>query len=347
MKKIPQFILLTIFAIMAMSSSCEGQKKESKMFAEITTNRGVVKLELFFQQTPMTVANFVGLAEGTIKNDAKPLGTPYFDGLKFHRVISVAQGSGQDFMIQGGDPQGTGMGGPGYQFPDEIVDGLKHSEPGILSMANAGPGTNGSQFFITIVPTPWLDGKHTVFGKVVEGMDIVKSTLQGDEMISVRIIREGKEAKKFDAAKVFEDAKKALVEAEKNKEKAAKDEFEKWVKDNFPAAKATGSGLYYVVQEEGSGKQAEKGKQVSVHYSGTLANGNKFDSSYDRGQPITFQLGVGQVIKGWDEGIALMKEGGKIKLIIPYYLAYGESGRPPVIPPKATLIFDTELISVQ
>jgi peptidyl-prolyl cis-trans isomerase A (cyclophilin A) len=347
MRGIPQIFLLTIFAFVAMSASCESKKKESKMFAEITTNRGVIKLELFYQTTPMTVANFVGLAEGSIKNDAKPLGKPYYDGLKFHRVISVAQGSGQDFMIQGGDPQGTGMGGPGYQFPDEIVPELNHSQPGMLSMANAGPGTNGSQFFITIAPTTWLDGKHTVFGKVVEGFDIVKNTLQGDEMISVKIIREGKDAKKFDAPKVFEEAQKSLVEAQKNKEKAVKEEFEKWVKDNYPSAVATGSGLYYVMEKEGTGKQAEKGKQVSVHYLGTLSNGTKFDSSYDRNQPIAFQLGVGQVIKGWDEGIALLKEGGKAKLIIPYYLAYGESGRPPVIPPKATLIFDTELVSVQ
>lgn len=347
MKQISKLFFLTIFAMVAMSSSCESKKKDSKMFAEITTNRGVIKLELFFKQTPMTVANFVGLAEGTIKNDAKPLGEPYYDGIKFHRVISKAQGSGQDFMIQTGDPLGNGMGGPGYQFPDEIVDSLNHSEPGILSMANAGPGTNGSQFFITVAPTPWLDGKHTVFGKVVEGYDVAYNTLQGDTMLSVRIIREGKDAKNFDAPKVFEEAQKELLEAEKKKNEAAQAEFTNWLKANYPDAVPTGTGLYYVMTQEGTGKQAQKGNTVSVHYSGTLANGTKFDSSYDRNQPITFQLGVGQVIQGWDEGIALLKEGGKAKLIIPYQLAYGEAGRPPVIPAKATLIFDTELISVQ
>jgi peptidylprolyl isomerase len=347
MKRISKLIFLTIFALFAMSTSCESKKKDSKMFAEITTNRGVIKVELFFQQTPMTVANFVGLAEGAIKNDAKPSGTPYYDGIKFHRVISMAQGSGQDFMIQTGDPMGNGMGGPGYQFPDEIVEGLNHSEAGVLSMANAGPGTNGSQFFITVAPTTWLDGKHTVFGKVVEGYDIAYKTLQDDVMISVKIIREGKEAKNFDAPKVFEEAKKALAEAEKKKLESALSEFTDWLKANYPNAKATGSGLYYVMETEGTGKQAQAGDNVSVHYKGTLADGTKFDSSYDRNQPITFQLGVGQVIKGWDEGIALLKEGGKAKLIIPYQLAYGEAGRPPVIPARATLIFETELVSVQ
>lgn len=316
------------------------------MYAEITTNRGTIKLELFYDQTPMTVANFVGLAEGAIENDAKDLGEPYYDGIVFHRVISKKQGSGQDFMIQTGDPEGTGMGGPGYKFPDEIVDSLKHDSAGVLSMANAGPGTNGSQFFITLVETPWLDGKHTVFGKVVEGMDVVENTLQGDTMVSVKILREGKDAKKFDAAKIFNEKLEEIKAKEASKYEDAQKAFDDFVKNNYPNAKATGSGLYYVMEEEGTGAPAEKGKQVSVHYKGTLMDGSKFDSSYDRNQPIAFQLGVGQVIKGWDEGIALMKEGGKATLIIPYQLAYGEGGRPPVIPPMATLIFETELVSV-
>ena len=166
--------LKTIFFVFALmlvfSTQAYAGIKESKMFAEITTTQGVVKVELFFEQAPMTVANFVALAEGQMKNTARELGVPFYDGLKWHRVISKAQGSGQDFMIQGGDPQGNGMGGPGYQFPDEIVDSLKHNVPGILSMANSGPGTNGSQFFITLAPTEWLDGKHTVFGFVEEGL---------------------------------------------------------------------------------------------------------------------------------------------------------------------------------
>ena len=315
------------------------------MFAEITTTQGLVKVELFFKQTPMTVANFVALAEGDMKNDAKELGVPYYDGLKWHRVISKAQGSGQDFMIQGGDPQGNGMGGPGYKFPDEIVDSLKHDVPGILSMANAGPGTNGSQFFITLAPTSWLDGKHTVFGKVVEGMEFVSKTRQGDEIVSVKIIREGKDAEKFDAPKVFEEAQVAL---KKKIEEAAKEEaaaFEKFVKDHYPNAEKTASGLYYVETVAGTGKQPTAANSVEVHYEGRFMDGKVFDSSIARGETITF--GLGQVIKGWTEGLQLMKEGGKATLVIPYVLAYGANGRPPQIPAKSNLIFDIELITVK
>ena len=152
------------------------------LYAKIRTSKGDILVKLEDEKTPVTVANFVGLAEGSIKNTAKKEGEPYYDGLKFHRVIN-------DFMIQGGDPKGTGAGGPGYHFDDEFHPSLRHDGPGVLSMANAGPGTNGSQFFITHVATPWLDDKHTVFGRVVEGQNVVDSIAQGDEIKSVEIIR--------------------------------------------------------------------------------------------------------------------------------------------------------------
>lgn len=180
-------------------------KLEDGMYAKITTDRGVIVMSLLFDKVPVTVANFVGLAEGVIENDAKPLGTPYYDGLIFHRVISKANGDQQDFMIQGGDPDGRGTGGPGYKFQDEFVPELKHDRPGVFSMANSGPHTNGSQFFITHVATPWLDGRHTVFGYLVEGQDVVNATLQGEVMKSVEIIRVGKAAESFDAKAIFND----------------------------------------------------------------------------------------------------------------------------------------------
>lgn len=316
------------------------------MYAIIETDKGNIKIELFFKETPMTVANFVALAEGTMKNSAKPAGTPFYDGLKFHRVITKGNGDAQDFMVQGGDPQGTGMGDPGYKFPDEIVDTLTFDKPFLLAMANSGPATNGSQFFITVTQTTWLNGKHTIFGKVVEGQDVVNKIKQSDVMKKVTIVREGEEAKKFDANKVFVSVQENAVKLAEEKAKAAMQEFENYVKTTFPTAQKTASGLYYVVEKEGTGAQAVAGKKVAVHYAGSLTNGSEFDNSFKRGQPIEFQLGVGQVIKGWDEGIALMKEGAKYKLVIPYQLAYGESGRPPVIPAKAALIFDTELIKV-
>lgn len=316
------------------------------MYAQIETDKGNIKIELFFNETPMTVANFVALAEGDMENTAKAAGVPFYDGLKFHRVISKGNGDAQDFMVQGGDPQGTGAGDPGYKFADEFVDTLNFDKPMLLAMANSGPNTNGSQFFITVVPTTWLNQKHTIFGKVVEGQDVVNKIKQGDVMNKVTIIREGKDAKKFDAVSVFSKVQEEAVKIAEAKAKEAAKGFDDYIKSNFPNAQKTASGLYYVVEDEGTGAQAVAGKSVSVHYAGSLQDGTEFDNSFKRGEPITFQLGVGQVISGWDEGIALMKEGAKYKLIIPYQLAYGENGRPPVIPAKATLIFDTELMKV-
>ncbi len=311
------------------------------IYAEMNTTKGTILLELHYKETPMTVCNFVGLAEGKISNNAKPAGTPFYDGLAFHRVIA-------NFMIQGGDPAGNGSGGPGYKFADEFVPSLKHTGPGILSMANAGPGTNGSQFFITHVQTGWLDGAHTVFGKVVTGQDIVNAIAQGDKINTLVIHRLGSDAKKFEADdKAFKAYQDANVAKQKEASKAAMAEFENWVRTTYPTANQTPSGLWYVIEQEGTGAQATAGKQVSVHYAGKLQNGTEFDNSYKRGEPISFTLGAGQVIPGWDEGIALMKEGGKYKLIIPSELGYGKRGAGGVIPPNATLIFDTELVKVQ
>lgn len=343
------FTLMMIVAGVFAYSACNSQKNDAKeklkdmtdgLYAEIITNKGTILLQLEFEKTPMTVANFVGLAEGKIENSAKPLGTPYYNGIKFHRVI-------KDFMVQSGDPQGNGQGGPGYNFPDEIDPSLKHTGPGILSMANAGSATNGSQFFITHKETPWLDGKHAVFGKVVKGMEVVNAIEQNDEMTTVNILRKGKAAEGFDAAATFKAKRDNFEKEQGAKNAAAAEDAKKLVADKYPNAKATGSGLLYVMEKEGTGKQATAGSTVKVHYTGKLTDGSKFDSSLDRGEPIEFPLGKGNVIKGWDEGIALFKVGGKGTLIIPHELGYGEKGFPPVIPAKATLIFEIELVDVK
>ncbi len=306
------------------------------LYAKFNTTKGEILINLEYKKTPGTVGNFVGLAEGNIENQAITQGKPYYNGLKFHRVIA-------DFMIQGGDPQGTGVGGPGYQFDDEIHPDLKHDGPGVLSMANAGPGTNGSQFFITHVETPWLDGKHTVFGKVVEGQNVVNNVAQGDVIDSVEIIRVGDDAEKFNAVETFRQFNGAKAE----REAAAKKKAEELLEELANGFDKTDSGLRYKIFENGDGTKAEKGKTVSVHYKGSLTDGTVFDSSYKRNQPIDFPLGMGHVIPGWDEGIALLKVGDKARFVIPPYLGYGERGAGGVIPPNATLIFDVELVEVK
>jgi peptidyl-prolyl cis-trans isomerase A (cyclophilin A) len=309
---------------------------EHGIYAKFNTSKGAIVVKLTHDLTPGTVGNFVGLAEGQLENKVKPMGTPYYDGLKFHRVIP-------DFMIQGGCPQGIGSGGPGYSFDDEFHPSLKHDKPGVLSMANSGPASNGSQFYITHVPTTWLDGKHTVFGQVVEGQDVVDSVAQGDSLDSIEIIREGDEAQKWNAIEAFRVFEGARAKKEAEVRAAAEEAMEKLA----AGFDKTESGLRYKMIQKGSGKKAEKGKTVSVHYSGSLENGKVFDSSYTRKKPIEFPLGMGNVIEGWDEGIALLQVGDKARFVIPSHLGYGSRGAGGVIPPNATLIFDVELMDVK
>ena len=305
------------------------------LYALIKTSKGDINVQLEFTKTPGTVANFVGLAKGLIDNTAKPLGDPYYNGLKFHRVIN-------DFMIQGGCPLGNGTGDPGYKFDDEFNADLRHDKAGILSMANSGPSTNGSQFFITHVETPWLDNKHTVFGNVVKGMDVVNSISENDEIISITINALGEKAEKFDSAKVFDDFNKSKAERLKKE----KENHLKLLNDISQGFSKTKSGLLYKFETYNKSEKPSAGDNVSVHYKGMLLDGTVFDSSYKRNEPIEFTLGVGQVIKGWDEGVSLLGIGDKAKLIIPAELAYGEAGAGGIIPPNATLIFEVELVSI-
>jgi len=325
-----------LLIIMTMSANAiDKTKLDDGLYALIDTTRGEILISLEFEKTPLTVINFTGLAEGKIK--ANKSGN-YYDGIKFHRVI-------ENFMIQGGDPTGTGSGGPGYNFPDEIDNSLQFSGPGVLAMANAGPGTNGSQFFITHVETPWLQGKHTIFGHVVEGQKIVDAIKQNDKIKTIEIIRVGSAAKAFENdQKAFDAALEDLAGAEIRKKKEAQKAVLEEIGKRWPDAQVSDTGIRYIIEKEGSGPKPAPGTNVKVHYTGMFLDGRKFDSSVDRGTPFEFPAGGGRVIAGWDETLLDMKKGEKRTIILPPELAYGSRGAGGVIPPDAWLVFEVELL---
>lgn len=308
------------------------------LYAEMDTSRGIIIVKLEYEKVPLTVANFVGLAQGSITFTGKDSSGPYYDGLTFHRVID-------DFMIQGGDPTGTGRGGPGYTFPDEIHPSLRHDRAGTLSMANAGPDTNGSQFFITHKETPWLDEKHSVFGYVVSGQEVVDAIRQGDTLKSVRIRRSGLSAESFYVDQsVFDGLRDKAGSREAELAAASRDESFAEVRRRWPGATVTKTGLRYIVERAGEGDvRPDLDMYVEVHYTGTLLDGTVFDSSRDRGSPVVFQ--INRVIPGWQEALVGMRKGERRTLIIPPELAYGDRGVPQAgILPGAFLIFDVELL---
>ncbi|EKY05266.1 MULTISPECIES: peptidylprolyl isomerase [Capnocytophaga] len=368
---------IALLSAMFVFFSCNSQKKAYKdlgdgLFADIETTQGNIIVKLNYKETPVTVANFVTLAEGKntfVKAEYK--GKPFYNGTIFHRVI-------KDFMIQGGDPTGTGMGEPGYRFEDEIVPTLKHDKKGILSMANAGPATNGSQFFITQVPTPHLDGRHTVFGETVKGLEVIDAiantkTVMNDKpekdikINKITIIANGKDAKNFNAVKVFEDYFKEINKREREREaktKAAAAKFLEEVKVQEPQAKALPSGVKIFKLVDGKGKQPNHTHQVMVNYAGYLKNGTLFDSNvkeieeaYGKYDSLREQQGgyqafpmpyntSAQLIPGFRDALLTMKVGDKIRVFIPAALGYGERGAGDVIPPNSDLIFDIEITDI-
>jgi peptidylprolyl isomerase len=343
-------ILFIVMAGAINAASCSGKKEETTavsvkeaipengLFARIATNQGNIVVRLEYQKTPLTVCNFAALAEGKM-NAARE--KPFYDGLTFHRVIA-------DFMIQGGDPLGNGTGGPGYRFPDEIDPGLKHDGPGILSMANAGPGTNGSQFFITHTATPWLDGKHTVFGRVIQGQNVVDAIKQGDKIEKVTIIRNGPEANAFKADQAAFDA--LLREKNSAAMAAARARRETDIAEitaKYPDLTLSPSGIRYSILKAGKGEKPQAGAAVAVNYKGMFLSGDVFDNSDLHGGPLELQAGARQVIPGWDETLLDMRPGEKRLVVIPPELAYGERGAGDVIPPHTFLVFEMELAAIR
>jgi len=355
---------LVLVVLIASFSACVKDKTanlDDGIYANIKTNKGDILLNLTFKETPITVANFVSLAEGTntYVTDSTRKGIPFYDGIKFHRVI-------KKFMIQSGDPnsldsipENDGTGGPGYNFPDEFPKDSTgkllrtFDKKGILAMANAGRNTNGSQFFITHVPTPHLNGRHTIFGFVVDSQNVVDTIVKNDFIEKVTIIRKGKEAKAFDANAIFgkalEDFKKAKIAAiEKAKAITIKERasFVKEMTKKGYKVKTYDNGLVIATSKKGRGKQPKKGEVLTVDYSGRLTTGSEFDSSYKK-KPIKFPIGVRRVIPGWDFGLMQLKAGTKATFFIPSNMAYGARGAGGgIIPPNANLIFDVNLIKV-
>lgn len=366
MKAFSKICIAVLLLISVVACNNKHSNLADGIYAEIQTSKDTILVQLEHKKTPITVANFVSLAEGNnpfVSEQFKE--KPFYDGLKFHRVISKNNGDEQDFMIQGGDPQGDGSGGPGYKFKDEIVSELKHNKSGILSMANAGPGTNGSQFFITLVETPWLDGKHTVFGHVVEGQTAIDSILQNDIINKIAIIRVGNDAKKFNAPKIFKEYYDNEAKLQKeNEEKTRKIGIEN--RTRFEKLKLEGteteSGIIYTFITKAEGAKPKNETDILVNYSGYFENGDLFDTSYlniaeiygkidnrklaaNGYKAFPFKYGQKQgLIPGFIEAIELMNYNDKLVVYIPSNLAWGEQGAGHLIPPHTNVIFEVEIL---
>ena len=385
MNNLKHTMKILFLALLMSFNSCEQEKYpdlEDGLYAEFVTNKGIMVAKLYYEKAPVTVANFVALAEGTHPEVAENFkGKRYYDSLVFHRVIDK-------FMIQGGDPTGTGSGGPGYKFMDEFHPDLKHDKPGLLSMANSGPATNGSQFFITEVPTPHLDNKHSVFGELVLGMDVldtisnVKVAPGSNKPIEpvviekLNIIRKGENAKNFDAAKVYaeelpklEEKQKALKEeARKKLKESAVEAAEKFVEKNNdlpgPVEKLDTGVVMIFINKNEDGKKPSSADRVLINYAGYFEDGRLFDTSWadvakennvyneQRDQQGGYKPfddaynETARVVPGFRDAMLNMKVGDKARVFIPSYLGWGEQGSGP-IPPNANVVFDIELVGIK
>jgi peptidylprolyl isomerase len=306
------------------------------LYASITTPKGVIVLELLYDKAPVAVTSFVGLAEGTLSSGGKL----YFDGIVFHRVEP-------GFVIQGGDPTGTGRGGPGYQFPNEIDPSLSFGAAGVVGMANAGPDTNGSQFFITLGPADFLDRSYTVFGRVVSGASVAATIRKGDSMTSVRIVRKGAAARAVQADKAAFDAAIAAhpAKAAERAKKALEAQYAA-VEARIPGLSTDARGLRSKILRQGDGQKPAKGASVKILYTLTLAKGKKIDSTADRkDEPFAFTLGAGRVVAGFDAAVSMMSYGERRVVVVPPELGYGARGAGSAVPANAVLVFELELLS--
>jgi len=328
------------------------------LYGEIHTPKGMIVIRLEFERTPMTVANFVGLAEGTVENAVFPLGRRFFDGSTFHRVVA-------GHVIQGGSPAVEDAEGSGKPIPNEIDTTLSHRLPGTVGMASSGPHTATSQFYITLGDRAYLDGNYVLFGEVVRGMEVVDAIVRDDAIDSVRIVRVGERAAAFRPTTAswqeLVDAVRERVTAQEERRRIAEAEH---VRRNWPNAVATDSGWRYAVLQPGTGGLPFAGDTLTVRYTGHTVGGLRFQSSGESGQPdwpvpgadrgntFRYVVGTSELTPGLDQAIAQMKAGERRVVIVPAAMAYGISGyyapsvpgqRRFVISPHTLLIYEIEV----
>lgn len=372
LKHIHKVFLFSTLLLLNLSCEKKYTNLDDGIYAEFITTKGVMVAKLFYKKTPYTVANFVSLAEGTnTLVDSLYKGKKFYNGTLFYRVVD-------SFMIQGGDPLDNGFGNPGYRFDDEFVDDLKHDKPGILGMANSGPMTNGSQFYITETPRPNLDNVHTIFGELVLGFDVLdsisnvktsvedKKPLEDIVLNELNILKIGVQAKSFDAPQVFINHFAELERIEKErikKEEAIIKATNKKFKKQLEASTLLPSGLHVIVTKPGTGEKLKEISKILMHYTVYFEDGkllqtsnlktaealNIIDEERKRNnnyQPIKAELGKNaKMIAGLKEGLQQLSVGDKATFFIPFYLAYGLTGNA-IIPPKSNLIFEVEILEL-
>jgi len=327
------------------------------LYADLWTSKGLISLRLAYEQAPLSVANFVGLAEGTVVNKAVPPGHPFYDGTVFHRVVP-------GHVIQAGMAK-AGDTAPGYTFPNEIVPGLGHGRAGIVGMANAGPHTNASQFYITLGDRSYLDGSYTVFGDVFKGLDVAARIAQGDVVRHIRIVRVGPRASAFAVDEASFRARVETARARVNADEATRARNEgALLRKSWPGAAVTASGARIIVRRRGTGDPAKAGQVLTARYTGRFLDGRPFASSAEAGRPtagtaaIAFEYEPGRtrINPAVEEALAAMRPGERRTVIAQGDAGYGPSGfysreKPGekrfVIPPGTTLVYELELISVR
>jgi len=359
---------LRFLAVLLLASGVPAERPDG-LYAEIRTSKGLIVARLEMDLTPMTVANFVGLAEGTIANAAFDPGRPFFDGTVYHRVVP-------GHVIQTGIPKSDRAKGPGYSFPNEIHARLSHNHAGALNMANSGPNTNASQFCIMLGDRSYLDGDFTVFGETVEGLDVVMRIAQGDVVESVRIVRVGAKAQAFhpttESFQAMVRAANQRVAEHAEKKRIAERE---WIAQNYPKASGPEGGV--LMEQLAGGQESAQPGTLRVRYRGrevryvgdvlgrdgppmdviSFGSGeNGVPAFVDPPREFTPEPGKTKINAGLDGAIAAMRPGERRIVIAPAALAYGRAGLYPpetpgkrrfVISPNAMLVYDVEVLAAR